>query len=138
MRQGRNALFYPLDCPKMLSFFIIKTNLTKPYTSVFLHLKCGCWTDADENALRAAMQKKQPAKGVYRKGARRLSLNLGGAAFSILIFLRAFWEIVQSRTCAQLASRSANYCSCMTKPSRQFESQIAKQQPIQFTRPAIR
>ncbi|MGC8552459.1 MAG: hypothetical protein ACP5O7_06280 [Phycisphaerae bacterium] len=43
---------------KLFKILIIKTNLTMPYTSVFIHLKCGYWTDADENALRAAMQKK--------------------------------------------------------------------------------
>ncbi len=43
---------------KLFKILIIKTNLTMPYTSVFIHLKCGYWTDADENALRAAMQQK--------------------------------------------------------------------------------
>ncbi len=43
---------------KLFKILIIKTNLTMPYTSVFIHLKCGYWTDADENALRAAMQTK--------------------------------------------------------------------------------
>ncbi|NNM86412.1 MAG: hypothetical protein HKL96_11730 [Phycisphaerales bacterium] len=43
---------------KLFKILIIKTNLTMPYTSVFIHLKCGYWTDADEKALRAAMQQK--------------------------------------------------------------------------------
>lgn len=43
---------------KLFNILIIKTNLTMPYTSVFIHLKCGYWTDADETALRTAMQQK--------------------------------------------------------------------------------
>jgi hypothetical protein len=40
---------------KIFNILILKTNLTMPYTSVFIHLKCGYWTDADETALRKAM-----------------------------------------------------------------------------------
>lgn len=36
---------------------IIKTNLTIPYTSVFLELRAGYWSDAAEQRLRAAMAK---------------------------------------------------------------------------------
>ncbi len=43
---------------RLFKILIIKTNLTMPYTSVFIHLKCGYWTDADEKALRAAMKQK--------------------------------------------------------------------------------
>ena len=43
---------------KLFKILVIKTNLTMPYTSVFIHLKCGYWTDADENDLRAVMQKR--------------------------------------------------------------------------------
>ena len=40
---------------KIFNILILKTNLTMPYTSVFIHLKCGYWTNADEAALRKAM-----------------------------------------------------------------------------------
>lgn len=40
---------------KIFNILILKTNLVMPYTSVFIHLKCGYWTDADEAALRKAM-----------------------------------------------------------------------------------
>ena len=40
---------------KLFSILILKTNLTMPYTSVFIHLKCGYWSNADEAALRKAM-----------------------------------------------------------------------------------
>ena len=40
---------------KIYKILILKTNLTMAYTSVFIHLKCGYWTDADETALRKAM-----------------------------------------------------------------------------------
>lgn len=36
---------------------IIKTNMTIPYTSVFLQLNCKYWSDADEQKLRALMAK---------------------------------------------------------------------------------
>jgi L-fucose mutarotase/ribose pyranase (RbsD/FucU family) len=35
---------------------LIKTNLTIPYTSVFLELECGYWNAEAEKRLRAAMQ----------------------------------------------------------------------------------
>jgi hypothetical protein len=34
---------------------IIKTNMTLPYTSVFLQLDCGYWSDEAEQKLRARM-----------------------------------------------------------------------------------
>ncbi len=40
---------------KLYKVLILKTNLTMPYTSVFLHLKCGYWTNADEQQLRKVM-----------------------------------------------------------------------------------
>lgn len=40
---------------------VLKTNLTLPYTSVFLELDCGYWTDEAEKRLREAM-KKPPMK----------------------------------------------------------------------------
>jgi hypothetical protein len=44
---------------KIYKILVIKTNLTMAYTSVFIHLKCGYWTDADETALRTAMAAAQ-------------------------------------------------------------------------------
>ena len=40
---------------KIYKILILKTNLTMAYTSVFLHLKCGYWTNADEAQLRKVM-----------------------------------------------------------------------------------
>jgi hypothetical protein len=40
---------------KIYKILILKTNLTMAYTSVFLHLKCGYWTNADEKQLRKVM-----------------------------------------------------------------------------------
>lgn len=34
---------------------VLKTNMTIPYTSVFLHLYCKYWSDDDERRLRAKM-----------------------------------------------------------------------------------
>jgi phosphoenolpyruvate-protein kinase (PTS system EI component) len=39
---------------------IIKTNLTIPYTSVFLELRAGYWSDTAEQRLRATMAKAGP------------------------------------------------------------------------------
>lgn len=41
---------------------ILKTNLTLPYTSVFIRLDCGYWSDDAENQLRAAIQGAQGSK----------------------------------------------------------------------------
>ena len=35
---------------------LLKTNLTIPYTSVFLQLECGYWNADSEKRLRAALQ----------------------------------------------------------------------------------
>lgn len=40
---------------KIYKILILKTNLTMAYTSVFLHLKCGYWTNDDEKQLRKVM-----------------------------------------------------------------------------------
>ena len=40
---------------------VLKTNLTVPYTSVFLQLNCKYWSDSAEEALRNSM-KKVPAQ----------------------------------------------------------------------------
>jgi hypothetical protein len=39
---------------------IIKTNMTLPYTSVFLQLDCGYWSDGAEQRLRQAMAAPRP------------------------------------------------------------------------------
>jgi hypothetical protein len=39
----------------LVRVLVLKTNLTLPYTSVFLRLECGYWTAEKEAALRAAM-----------------------------------------------------------------------------------
>lgn len=48
------------QCAKVFKVLIIKTNLTLPYTSVFLELDCGYWSADAENRLRKAMQQEQP------------------------------------------------------------------------------
>lgn len=42
----------------LVRVLVLKTNLTLPYTSVFLRLECGYWTAEDEAALRAAVSGK--------------------------------------------------------------------------------
>ncbi len=42
---------------------IIKTNMTIPYTSVFLQLNCKYWSDDAEQRLRAKMPAEAPAAG---------------------------------------------------------------------------
>jgi glutathione S-transferase len=39
-------------CPQIFQVLIIKTELTLPYTSVFVELDCGCWTVEAEDRLR--------------------------------------------------------------------------------------
>jgi hypothetical protein len=41
---------------EMFDVLLIKTDLAIPYTSVFIELQCGYWSDEDEAALRAAMK----------------------------------------------------------------------------------
>jgi hypothetical protein len=43
------------DAGKTFHILILKTNLTIPYTSVFLRLECGYWNADAEQRLRAAM-----------------------------------------------------------------------------------
>ena len=38
---------------------VLKTDLALPYTSVFLRLNCGYWSDEQENHLREAMEVKR-------------------------------------------------------------------------------
>ncbi len=40
----------------LVRVLVLKTNLTLPYTSVFLRLECGYWTAEKEAALRAALR----------------------------------------------------------------------------------
>ena len=42
----------------LVKVLILKTNLTLPYTSVFLRLECGYWTAEKEAALRASLNGK--------------------------------------------------------------------------------
>jgi hypothetical protein len=56
---GAGALFHVL---------ILKTDLTIPYTSVFLQLECGYWTAEAEAALRDRMK---TVKGKRQRGAVR-------------------------------------------------------------------
>jgi hypothetical protein len=43
------------DAGKTFHVLVLKTNLTIPYTSVFLRLDCGYWSDEQEKRLRAKM-----------------------------------------------------------------------------------
>ena len=45
---------------KLFRVLIIKTDLTLPYTSVFLQLDCGYWGPIKEKHLRDSMKKKAP------------------------------------------------------------------------------
>lgn len=52
-------IIYDLDdAGKTFRILILKTNLTLPYTSVFLQLGAGYWNDASEKRLRDAIAKK--------------------------------------------------------------------------------
>jgi hypothetical protein len=44
------------EAGKTFKVLIIKTTLTKPYTSVFFQLQCGYWNDASETELRQLMK----------------------------------------------------------------------------------
>lgn len=47
------------EAGKTFKVLLIKTPLTKPYTSVFFQLRCGYWTADSEADLRKAMQQSQ-------------------------------------------------------------------------------
>ena len=48
---------------KIFKVLILKTTLTVPYSSVFIHLKCGYWSDGAEIRLRKAMKAGTRAGG---------------------------------------------------------------------------
>jgi hypothetical protein len=45
----------PDEAGKTFKVLLIKTPLTKPYTSVFFQLECGYWNAKAESELREAM-----------------------------------------------------------------------------------
>jgi hypothetical protein len=47
------------EAGKTFKIILLKTNLTLPYTSVFIRLECGYWTDKAEKQLRENMKKQQ-------------------------------------------------------------------------------
>jgi hypothetical protein len=49
------------DAGKVFHILVLKTNLTIPYTSVFIRLDCKYWTSEDEKHMRAKMtETRQP------------------------------------------------------------------------------
>lgn len=53
-----NSVFEKLDSEaKLFTVLVIKTNETLPYSSFFLQLDCGYWSEAKEKQLRSAMEK---------------------------------------------------------------------------------
>lgn len=44
------------EAAQMFSILIVKTDMTIPYTSVFVELGCGYWDEASESRLRAAIR----------------------------------------------------------------------------------
>ncbi len=58
-RTPHEAIIRDLDrAGSLVHVLILKTNLTLPYTSVFLRLECGYWTPEAETRLRAALATK--------------------------------------------------------------------------------
>ena len=54
------------EAGKTFHILLLKTDLTIPYTSVFIRLDCGYWSDEAEQGLRKAMQQaggSEPAGG---------------------------------------------------------------------------
>ncbi len=45
------------EAAKTFNVLVLKTNLTIPYTSVFLRLNCGYWNAAQEKMMRERMKK---------------------------------------------------------------------------------
>ena len=50
------------EAGKTFHVLVLKTDLTLPYTSVFVRLDCGYWSDEAEAALRKAMANQKKAK----------------------------------------------------------------------------
>lgn len=48
------------ESSQLFHVLILKTTLALPYTSVFIELDCGYWSDDKENALREAIQDSEP------------------------------------------------------------------------------
>jgi len=65
--QGRRVTSLPHDeliakldaAAKLFRILVLKTDLTIPYTSVFVELECGYWSPEAEQALREAMKKER-------------------------------------------------------------------------------
>jgi hypothetical protein len=49
------------EAGRSFEVLVLKSTLTLPYTSVFIELECGYWSDDAERALRAAIAKSRPA-----------------------------------------------------------------------------
>lgn len=47
------------EAARRFTVLVLKTDLTLPYTSVFLELDCGYWDAAREQLLRAALQQRR-------------------------------------------------------------------------------
>lgn len=47
------------EASQTYTVFVIKTTSTIPYTSVFLRLECGYWSENQEKAFRARLNKRQ-------------------------------------------------------------------------------
>jgi D-ribose pyranose/furanose isomerase RbsD len=45
---------------RLFRILLFKTTLTLPYTSVFLELDCGYWSDEAERNLRVSLSRKKP------------------------------------------------------------------------------
>jgi L-fucose mutarotase/ribose pyranase (RbsD/FucU family) len=50
------------DAAKLVNVLILKTDLTIPYTSVFIELDCGYWSADQEKAMREVLNAGSPAK----------------------------------------------------------------------------
>ena len=55
----------------MFRVLMLKTELVLPYTSVFIRLDCGYWSDEGEKALRDRMKPARKARKAGAKGRRR-------------------------------------------------------------------
>jgi hypothetical protein len=63
-RTPHEAIIRDLDrAGSLVHVLVLKTNLTLPYTSVFLRLECGYWTPQAEARLRTALVKQQVNAG---------------------------------------------------------------------------